>query len=317
MSQNIKIGVCGAGVFGGYHAHKCTRHARLDFIGIFDPNREAARRVADKYGVTPFSSYDDMLARVDAVIIACPAIHHGKMAIRALNAEIHCLIEKPIAATVSEAEDIAHLAKSRNLIVQVGHQERLVAHIIGLDQISERPKLIRSVRNTAYSLRGTDVSVTLDLMTHDIDLVCWLMDAAPTKINGQSLPRSSETADCAWAHLTFDSPFYPSPPNAFLESIRTPGQALERTMQLSYPSGEITLDFVAKTLTHTTPFTLNPDFGADPRAKDSLGAATDYFARAILNNDPVLASAEDGLRAVKIANTIDARPLLKAQSEKS
>lgn len=298
MTVKLKMGVVGAGVFGGYHAGKCASHDRVDFVGIYDPDYDRAVVGADKHNVKAYKLYADMLDAVDAVIIAAPASSHGEMATDALKANCHVLIEKPIADNADKAEDIVELAESLKLIVQVGHQERFVLKAIGLDRVSERPVKITGHRRSPYSERGTDVSVTLDLMTHDLDLVLWLMDEDPTQISGASKIVKSKTPDTAYAELKFPNA------QARLEASRIEA-ASSRQMEIIYPCGKVEIDFNAKTLLHDTPFQLNSEFGEDPMAQDSLGAATNAFVEAVLDGKPVAITGGNGLRALRAALHVD------------
>ena len=298
MNHSVKMAVIGAGVFGGYHANKCAAHPRAEFVGIYDPDIERAKIHADKHGVKAFDNFQAMLAQTQAVIIASPADTHGAMALTALEFGKHCLIEKPIAHTFKDAARIVQLAKDKNLVVQIGHQERFVAQAIGLDKLSESPLNIVSHRMSKYSPRGTDVSVTMDLMTHDLDLVLMLMGTLPKSVKGQTRTVNSGHPDFSQGELTFDNG------TATLTASRLEDD-FSRTMDITYPSGEVHIDFNAKTLTHNTPFDLNADFGEDPSAKDSLGAASAAFIEAILDGTPVPVTAEDGYNALKLALAID------------
>lgn len=297
MSEQLKIGLIGAGVFAGYHANKLAAHPRVSFSGVIDSHGEKAEKLADLHSVAalPFS---DLLERSDALVIASPAVTHGSIAVQALKAGCHCLIEKPLTISALDADEIITLAASKNLTVQVGHQERLVIRAIGLMDVAERPVKIEAVRNSPYTTRGTDTSVTLDLMSHDIDLCTALFAAAPDAVEARAQRVKSDTPDKAEAVLTYGKS------NAILSSSRVETRSTRR-MKITYPSGVVEIDFNAKTLTHTTPFALNADFAEDERAKDSLGAATDIFVRAILEKTPVLVTAEEGAIAVLTALQID------------
>lgn len=297
MSETLKIGLVGAGVFAGYHANKLVNHPRVNFVGVVDHSGKRAAILAKKHNV-PVLSLTDLLAISDAVIIASPATSHGDIAIRALQAGCHCLIEKPLATMEAEVRNIVTLQASNKLVVQVGHQERMVLRAIGLDKVQQRPLKIEAVRHSPYSLRGTDTSVTFDLMSHDIDLCTALMGGAATDIKGGSGTVRSVTADMSYAILRYDNAV------ARLSASRV-ADVSERWMKLTYPSGEVRIDFNAKTLTNSTPFALNANFAQDESAKDSLGAATDNFVRAVLDSAPVMASAEDGAIAVRAAVKID------------
>jgi predicted dehydrogenase len=297
MVDKIKIGLIGAGVFAGYHANKLASHERVEFTGVYDPDDYRAKTLSNKHSV-PALSDEDLLDVSDAVVVACPAVYHGKMVIRALHYGCHCLVEKPLSTSLQAAEDILALSDQKHLIVQIGHQERMVLKAIGLDKIEERPLLIEAVRHSPYSIRGTDTSVAMDLMTHDIDLCTALIGVAPTHIRGESRPVRSKTPDMAYGILYYGESV------ARLSASRVEAKS-ERWMKLTYPSGEVRIDFNTKRLTNTTEFALNEKFGEDAIAKDSLGAATDIFVRAILDGTPVSVSAEEGAIAVRTAIAID------------
>jgi len=297
MVDTIKIGLIGAGVFAGYHANKLSKHKRVAFTGVHDPDVSRANIISNKHGV-PALDAEDLLDVSEAVVVACPAIYHGEMVIRALHFGCHCLVEKPLSTSLEAAEDILALSDQKNLIVQIGHQERMVLKAIGLGKIEERPIRIEAVRHSPYSLRGTDTSVTMDLMTHDIDLCTALMGVAPDHIRGESRPVRSTTPDMAYGILQYGDSV------ARLSASRVEAGS-ERWMTLTYPSGEVHIDFNRKTLSNTTKVALNEKFGEDEIAKDSLGAATDVFVRAILDGTPVLVSAAEGAIAVRTAIAID------------
>lgn len=297
MSEQLKVGLIGAGVFAGYHASKLAQHPRVEFTGVVDRSGKRAALLAETHNIEVLA-LADLLEKSDAVVIASPATAHGEIAKKALSAGCHCLIEKPLATSLSEAEMIAVLSLEKNLVVQVGHQERMVLKAIGLDRISERPLKIEAVRNAAYSPRGTDTSVTFDLMTHDIDLCTALMGGAPDSVKGESGCVRSLAPDMAYAELSYGTSV------ARLSASRV-AEAGQRWMKLSYPSGDVKIDFNAKTLLNSTRFALDKKFADNKIAKDSLGAATDMFVRAVLDGGPVSVSADAGAIAVRIAESID------------
>jgi len=185
MVEAIKIGLIGAGVFAGYHANKLAAHQRVEFTGVHDPDDCRVKIIMNKHDI-PALRCEEIFELSDAVVIACPAINHGDMVMQALHYGCHCLIEKPFVTSVDELTDIQSLSRHKNLILQIGHQERMIFRAIGLDKIKERPIQIQAVRHSPYSIRGTDTSVTMDLMTHDIDLCTALMGVAPDYIHGES-----------------------------------------------------------------------------------------------------------------------------------
>jgi len=294
METRLKIGVVGAGVFGGYHSAKCVAHPRVDWAGTFDENLSKAQALADNLRGKAFESLDALLAESDALIIACSASAHAEAALAAIKAGKHVLVEKPIADTLGKATAIVEAADQAGVVLQVGHQERFVAKSIGLKSIPEAPLAIRAWRHTPYSERGTDVSVVLDLMTHDVDLVLWLMGSDPLDVRGEAEVVRSNHADKAEAVLDFEGT------TAWLSASRV-AETPKRIMELSYPSGTVEIDFNAKTLTHDTPFDLNANFAESAEARDSLGAATHAFVEAVLDGKPVPITGGNGLRALHYA----------------
>lgn len=297
--RRLKIGVVGAGIFGGYHANKCADHGRADFVGVFDPDYKACKAGAKKHGVRAFKSYDAMLSQVEAVIIACPPSYHAQMGLQALRGGNHVLVEKPIAATLSDAQSMVDIAALNNCVLQVGHQERFVARAIGLDKAAARPLKIIARRMGPYSPRSTDVSVTQDLMTHDIDMVLSLMGVAPISVSGESMIVRSGRPDAARAILGFEGGV-----RAYLEASRVE-EGRNRIMEITYPSGTLKVDFVNKSFDNSTSYAFNPDFANDPSAADSLGAGTDSFIASILDGAPVMVTGRDGLEALRVALSVD------------
>ncbi len=294
----LKTGIVGAGVFGGYHAGKCAAHSQCDFIGVYDPHPERCALLVQRFGGKAFGTYEQLLEEADGVILASPATMHGQQAIIALKAGCHLYVEKPLATDLEQAETITHMAESLGLCVHVGHQERYVIRAIGLDRINDKPVAIKAKRFGKPSERGTDTSVTFDLMTHDLDLVIWLMDGMPDTVKGVTQTVYSEHADVSLAMLQYGDT------HIRLEASRVEDAGL-RLMQLSYSGGDVIIDFNAKTLINRTGFDLNTDFGQHPDARDSLGASVNDFIVAALTGQQNLITAGHGLRAMQLALQID------------
>jgi len=300
MSEKIRIGLIGAGKFGGYHANKLSEHSRVEFTGVFDVSEQAASALGARQNIEVFSHIDSLIDGSEGLVIAAPASYHGDYALMALSKGKHLLIEKPMALDLAQAKQIKSLAAQKKRVVQIGHQERFVGRAIGLDKIPERPILIKAQRLNPYSTRGTDASVTMDLMTHDIDLVNWLMGTKAVVIGAAGRKARSDKLDHVAAELAF------ADTKVFLEASRVAEQG-HRSLDITYPSGTVSIDLNAKTLVHNTPFALNKDFGDHPDARDSLGAGTSEFVSAICENRTPFISAGDGLKAVQIALDIDGK----------
>ena len=152
-------------MFGGFHASKYAAHDRAQLVGIYDPDLSRAKELAGKHGAKAYDNLGKMLADVDAVTVASPAVHHFEAAAAALAHDRHVLVEKPIASSVEEARELIALAAAHGCVLQVGHQERFVFNAMGLFNVPDKPLRVEASRMGPPSERCLDVSVTLDLMT--------------------------------------------------------------------------------------------------------------------------------------------------------
>lgn len=295
----LRAGVVGAGVFGGFHASKYAANARTQLVGVYEPVGDRARELADKHGVKAYDNLAQMIAACDVVTVASPAVHHFEAAAAALANGRHVLVEKPIASSVEEARELIALAATKNCVLQVGHQERFVFSAMGLFEVPVCPKYIAARRMGPPSQRNLDVSVTLDLMVHDLDLAIALAGAAVTSVEGEVDSGRFGTPDVARARLVFDNGCV-----AELESSRVHHER-DRTMRVEYEQGALDIDFIAKTFKNSTPFALNADFAEHPAARDSLGANVDAFIASVLDGTPVAVPGIAGLRALDAARAID------------
>ena len=296
--SSLKIAVIGAGVFGRYHAQKAQAHRHVSSVSIYDPDTARARAVADELNLDIAETFEAALAACDAVVIATPATFHATAALEALNAGKHCLIEKPLAHDMSLAQDICDLARENNLTVHMGHQERYVLEAIALNSIVSKPKLIELHRESLFSPRCTDVSSTLDLAVHDLDMVMWLLGGEPLGVLATGSSVKTAFIDRSRAELIYDQT------KVIIHTSRVASVA-RRTMTLVYPEGTVEIDFNAKTLNNKSPFMLNKDFGNDPSARDALGTSDHAFFDAVLNGTASAIPPEDGLRALEWALEID------------
>lgn len=297
MSQNLKVGVVGAGVFAGYHAGKVVGHSRAVLSGVYDHNATSADMLANKHGVPAVDSVDALAAQSDALIIAIPASFHTNPSLVGLAHGCHLLVEKPLACSVAEAAKIVAAAETAGRILQVGHQERIVTQAIGLHAIKAHPLQINIVRHTPRATRNLDTSVVMDLMIHDLDLLHALYGAPDWISTEMAKQVYSDALDDVRAEVGFGDM------TAYVSASRD--AELDRRWLLRYDVGTIEIDFGAKTLRHDTPFDLDANFGAQPRVQDNLAAAFDCFVGACLDGSPALATGRDGLAAVRAAAQIE------------
>lgn len=296
LSDCVRIGVAGAGVFGGYHASKYAAHKSSNLVAIFDPDTARAASLAEKHNATAINDLDDFFQQVDAVVVTSPASVHFDVAEQALRAGRHVFIEKPITLEAAHADALISAAKAQGLVLQVGHQERYVFDAAGLLARGKAPKKIDCVRCGPASGRCEDVSVVFDLMVHDIDLVREL-----TRSDIQHITAEGSAGEVD-AELVLE--------NGAIVSLKASRQAelRERRMSLIYDDGVIEFDFVNRTLNNSTPAILGQVFDADnaPLAlRDPLEFGAQCFLQAIQENGKPLVSGEAGRDAIAWALRIE------------
>lgn len=297
--KRLRAGVVGAGVFGGFHASKYAAHPRAELVGIYEPDGEKARALAGRHGVKSYDNLARLIEDCEAITVASPAVHHFEAAAAALANGRHVLVEKPIASSVEEARELIQLAATHGRVLQVGHQERFVFNAMGLFAVPDRPRRIVASRMGPPSERCLDVSVTLDLMIHDLDLAIALAGGAVKTVEGEVDEGRFGAPDVARAKLTFDNGCV-----AELQASRVHHER-DRKMRVEYESGVLEIDFVAKTFENTTPYDLDSGFADDPAAKDSLGANVNAFIASVLDGQPVAVPGIAGLRALDAARAVD------------
>lgn len=297
MDRNLTVGVVGAGVFAGYHANKVKAHKRATLSGIFDLNDTKARSLADRLSVPTAPTLSNLINGADALIVASPASAHKAACEAALRAGLHVLVEKPLATTVEDAEQIVNAAKGADRVIQVGHQERIVAEAIGLQNLSARPHSIEIIRHTAKSTRNLDTSIVMDMMIHDLDLVLSLY-GPPINVEVLTSDRIySNHLDVAKVRLIYS--------DMTVQLSASRDSKPDRRWQMTFDRGSVHIDFGQKTIAQAVGFNLDAGFGTRPDVQDNLAAAFDRFVKACLDGDPPLASGDDGLAAVKVAAQIE------------
>ncbi len=205
MSQLLKVAVVGVGHLGKWHADKYAAAADCELVAVVDTNLEIARDIAQKHGADAYSDYRDIIPLVDAISLVVPTSLHYKIARVFLEAGIHCLIEKPITESIAEAETLIEIARNKQLVLQVGHIERFNSVMIGIVERLDKPRFLESTRLAPFTTRATDVSVILDLMIHDIDIILDLIDSPIKRISASGISVLSDTIDIANARIEFEN----------------------------------------------------------------------------------------------------------------
>jgi predicted dehydrogenase len=201
----VRTGVIGAGGLGQHHVRHLRDISGPDFAGFFDAKTARATSIASDLGVRAFDSLDALLDVVDAVTIVVPTPAHHAVATQVLSRGIHALIEKPLAATLAEADDLLAIGRRQGAIIQTGHVERFNRAIRAALPYVDAPRFIESDRLAPFNPRGADVAVVLDLMIHDIDLVHTLVGGNATSVMAVGVPVLTPFVDMANARLAFET----------------------------------------------------------------------------------------------------------------
>ena len=205
QSHTLRVAVIGVGHLGKWHADKYAAAADCELVAVVDTNIDNARAVAEKHAATAYSDYRDVIPLVHAISLVVPTSLHYKIAREFLEAGIHCLIEKPITETVAEASALIGIAEKRGLVLQVGHIERFNSVMIGVEQHLHQPLFLESTRLAPFNLRAVDVSVILDLMIHDIDIILDLIDSPVKQISASGISVLTDNIDIANARIEFEN----------------------------------------------------------------------------------------------------------------
>ncbi|MFZ0743415.1 MAG: Gfo/Idh/MocA family oxidoreductase [Terracidiphilus sp.] len=210
--SNLRVAVAGAGAFGRNHLRVYreleTNGAGVVLAAAVEPDADRAAAAADKYGTPVFSTVDELLGaglKLDAATVAVPTVHHHVVASALLNAGLDLLVEKPLAATLAEADDLLELAARRKCILQPGHLERFNPAVLAVQPQLRRPMFFEAHRLSVFTPRALDVDVVLDLMIHDLDIVLTFANSPVREVRAVGLPILSPRVDIANVRVEFES----------------------------------------------------------------------------------------------------------------
>ena len=201
----LKVGVVGCGHLGKIHTKLLSQSENYKLIGIYDKDNEESIRVSYEFKCTSFESFDSLLDSVDVIDIVAPTPFHFNYAKQAINKNKHVFIEKPVCTTSKESEELIKLGDLKNVKIQVGHVERFNPAFTKVESEISKPMFIESHRLAKFNPRGTDVSVVLDLMIHDIDIILKTVDSKVKDILSSGVSVISETPDIANARIEFEN----------------------------------------------------------------------------------------------------------------
>ena len=313
MSQApLAVGVAGVGSLGFHHARHYGALAESRLAGVYDTRAERAREVAGELNTRAFDSLEALLAEVEALSIVVPTPQHHDVAMAALRAGRHILVEKPLAATIAEAEAMVAEARRRGLVLQTGHIERFNRAVRAAAPHIDGPKYIESDRVAPFVIRGSDVAVTLDLMIHDLDLVLSFMRAKVADVRASGIGVLSRSVDIATARIEFEGGAV-----ANLTASRLARERV-RKVRIFQPTGYLSLDLAAGTgeflrLKRDEVMKVmlsggTPDLGKvvetvplDAPEGDALRLELQSFIRAVRGEERTAVSGEEGLEALRLA----------------
>ncbi|QGW28388.1 Gfo/Idh/MocA family oxidoreductase [Phnomibacter ginsenosidimutans] len=312
----LKVGVFGVGHLGKFHLNNWKEIEGVELVGFFDPNDEMAATVESQYGLKRYSNAETLMDAVDAVDIVAPTNFHYDLCTKALRRQKHIFVEKPLAATIDEAREIVKLVKEAKVKLQVGHVERFNPAYQAAKQYTTQPMFIEVHRLAQFNPRGTEVSVILDLMIHDLDIVLSLVKSPVKNIYASGVAVMTDTPDIANVRIEFNNGCV-----ANLTSSRISMKKM-RKIRLFQKDAYIGIDFLARKA-EIIKIKQDSDENAfsfdleTPKGKKTIAIANplieennpikqelEAFRDAIVQNTATPVSEVDGFLAMEVAQQI-------------
>jgi predicted dehydrogenase len=312
----LKVAVFGVGHLGKFHLNNWKEIEGVKLVGFFDPDNDMARTVAEQYGLKRFTDEKKLLDACDIADIIAPTTHHFELCMQAIRRGKHVFVEKPLAHTIQEGRDLVNMVREANIKMQVGHVERFNPAYLAIRNMNLNPMFIEVHRLAQFNPRGTEVSVILDLMIHDIDIILSLVKSDVKHISASGVAVMTDTPDIANVRIEFHNGCV-----ANLTSSRISMKKM-RKIRLFQKDAYIGIDFLEKKTeiiklkspddknvfsfdieTHNGKKTIaiaNPEVPPLNAIKLELEA----FVDAIRNNRPTVVSEIDGFLAMEVAHQI-------------
>jgi predicted dehydrogenase len=300
--KKVRVGVIGVGYLGQFHAEKYAAIPDTELIGVVDTDPLRASQIAKKLNTLAFSDPVQLLGQVDAVSIVVPTLFHHQIAKQFLEHGIHVLLEKPVTATLEQADELIELAADKKLVLQVGHIERFNPAVTAVKALLKTPRYMTAERSAPFTVRCTDVNVILDLMIHDLDIVMDLAGSAPHEVSAAGASVITREIDCASARIIFQ--------NGCVADVTASRVSEEKKRLLRVFDGEAvyTSDYqsqkavVSRKSGDSVPQLVMNDISAERR--DTLGEEVRAFVICIRKGVRPLVSGIEGRRALALAQII-------------
>jgi predicted dehydrogenase len=320
VTARLPVGVIGVGALGQHHARHLARLDEVSLVGVCDVDGRRSEKIAAELGTAAFIEIDDLLARVEAVTVAVPTPAHAEVGLRALEMSVPVLMEKPLAATLAEADRLIAMARRHRVQLQVGHIERYNRALRAAEPYLDGPRYIESQRLAPFQPRGTDVAVVLDLMIHDLDLVLHLTGGSTaTEVRASGISVLSSHLDLANARVEFA--------NGAVAQATASRVARERIrrLRLFQPNGYFSLDLASgsgefmRVRTGWQPGTgreladVVERIALEAPEADALALELQSFVHAVRGQREVVVRGEEGRAALalalRVADAVRTQPL--------
>lgn len=312
----MKIGLAGAGHLGKIHL-KCLLNTKFEFAGFYDPDPTVSKMIVETYSVKSFDSLSDLIDASDCIDIVSPTVHHYEIAKTCISRGKHVFIEKPLTESTKQAEELVKLSIENGVKVQVGHVERYNPAIRSLKNINFKPKFIEGHRLAMFNPRGTDVSVVLDLMIHDIDIVLSMVKDNIKDVRANGVSIVSSTPDICNARIEFEGGAV-----ANLTASRISMKNM-RKIRIFQEDAYISLDFLDKEAQvikienniegdNFSGMTIHTNDGLKRiiietpsiMQNNAIEDELNDFYESVVNDAPLIVTIEDGYRALHLAHII-------------
>ncbi|HRG88960.1 MAG TPA: Gfo/Idh/MocA family oxidoreductase [Chitinophagales bacterium] len=320
MAKVVRIGVFGVGHLGKIHVRLLKEVEGYEVVGFYDPDDTNAHKAEKEFGITRFATAAELIEACDAIDIVSPTTTHFAIAKQAIKSGKHVFIEKPLSSTVKEARELVELVDEARVKAMVGHVERFNPALLGLNKKILKPMFIEVHRLAEFNPRGTDVSVVLDLMIHDIDIILSLVKANVKRVSASGVAILSKTPDIANARIEFD--------NGCVANVTASRVSVKsmRKMRIFQPGAYISMDFLKKKSdmfriedkkpaedAETNHFELDlPDNSkkyityetVDKKDVNAIKMELELFHKSITHDKPVPVSVLEGYNAMHVAQSI-------------